>query len=101
MIGLANVVAATAALGMVNARSVFPRDTPSSVNGGDYDDPNNGPPSDWFAGDSSIPASQIASAAQQCSQVPDDATYILGEGESDTATIYSDWSGFSSVRNVQ
>jgi hypothetical protein len=93
-----SVVALAMITGLVNAGPVAPRDaTPTSVNGADYNHPSAGPSSAWFAGATSLPASQIVSAAAQASEVPADATYILGEGESETATIYSDWSSFSSV----
>lgn len=93
-----SLVALAMIYGVANAGPVAPRGaTPTSVNGADYNHPSAGPSSAWFAGATSLPASQIVSAAAQASEVPADATYILGEGESQTATIYSDWSSFSSV----
>jgi hypothetical protein len=94
-----HIVALAMITGLANAGPVVAaRDaTPTSINGADYNHPSSGPPASWFAAATSLPASQIASAAAQASDVPADATYILGQGESQTATIYSDWSSFSSV----
>lgn len=83
---------ATTCIGLVSAA------IPTSVNGASYNKPSAGPSTAWFAGATSLPARKIASAAAAATKVPSDATYILGAGETETATIHSDWAGFSKVR---
>jgi chitosanase len=84
----AHLVAAVATLGLVSA---------TTIDGSKYNNPTAGPTAAWFAGATSLPATQIASAAAAATKVPSDATYILEAGGSAKATIHSDWSGFSKV----
>jgi chitosanase len=85
----AHLVAVTAIIGLASA---------SSIDGSSYNNPTAGPPTAWFAGATSLPATQIASAAAAATKVPADASYILEAGGTAKATIHSDWAGFSKVR---
>jgi hypothetical protein len=86
-------IALAATIGLASA-------SPSSVNGASYNNPTRGPSTAWFAGATSLPATQIASAAAAATKVPADATYILQAGGTAKATIHSDWSDFSKVRCI-
>jgi hypothetical protein len=49
--------------------------SPSSIDGASYNKPSAGPSTAWFAGATSLPATQIASAAAAATKVPSDAMY--------------------------
>jgi hypothetical protein len=71
--------------------------SPSSIDGASYNKPSARPSTAWFAETTSLSAIQIASAAAAATKVPSDATYFLGKGETETATIHIDWAGLSQV----
>jgi chitosanase len=72
--------------------------TPSSIHGASFNDPNAGPPASLFAAAPTLPVARIVSAAAAATKVPEAATFVLGGGRSEKATIHSDWAGFSKVR---
>lgn len=93
-----SLVAATTVLGLASAAGPVRAAIPTNVNGPQYNKPNAGPPGEWFAGASSLPASKIAAAVAKTSKVPKDASYILSNDNKKKATIHSDWADFSKVR---
>ena len=72
----------------------------TTINGASYNSPSAGPSTAWFAGATSLPATQIASAAAAATKVPADASYILEAGGTAKATIKSDWANLSKVRRT-
>lgn len=86
-----------AVTGLASAAGLIRDTIPTSVDGSQYNSPTAGPPSSWFAGDPSLPISEIVSAAASMTKVPKDASYVLGNDNSKKATIYSDWATFSKV----
>lgn len=95
-------ISALAALAGVASAAGLIRDTiPTSIDGSKYNSPTAGPPGTWFAGDPSLPISEIVSAAASMTKVPKDASYVLGNDNSKKATIYSDWSTFSKVSKAE
>lgn len=89
--GLANLASAAGPLRIRDA-------IPTNVDGSQYNSATAGPPSAWFAGDSSLPVSKILAAVACMTTAQQDATYSRGTKMSKNATIHSDWANFSKVR---
>lgn len=92
-----SVVCLAAAIGLTGAAGPVRDSIPTNVDGSKYNKPSGGPPAAWFSGDSSLPASKIASAVTKMTKTPKDATYVLGNDNPKKATIHSDWANFSKV----
>lgn len=91
---LAGLASLASAAGPIRIRDTIP----TNVDGSQYNNPTAGPPSSWFAGDSSLPVSKIVAAVAGMNVAQPGDTYARGTKMSKNATIHSDWANLSKVR---
>lgn len=84
----------SSAMTIASPAPIFDRDT-AAFNPSQYNKPDAGTPSHYFAGNSSLPVKSLAKAATKGSNAL--KSYPLGGGGSKKVPIYGDWSDLDGV----